>query len=148
MNIVTFLKVQWDRVGSWVAIGIGAIVLLLGWIGISSTPHVAAQLPYIISGGLFGIFLLGIGGMLWVSADLRDEWRELHSIRAAVERVAGESAAATEPVRTFAEAAFDPSIDLDDATGPIETTTVTRNGARTNGARTRRPARTAAGKGQ
>lgn len=81
MNLMDFAKAQWDRVGAWASIALGALVLLLGYLGISDTPHVASQLPYLISGGLFGIFLLGVGGMLWISADLRDEWRELYEIR-------------------------------------------------------------------
>jgi hypothetical protein len=93
MNPMTFVRTQWDRVGAWTCIAGGAIVLLLGWWGISNTTSVGRQLPYIISGGLFGLFLLGIGGMLWVSADLRDEWRELWAIRDALVRVAdGQSA--------------------------------------------------------
>jgi hypothetical protein len=27
-----------------------------------------------------GVFLLGLGGVLWLSADLRDEWRKLDRI--------------------------------------------------------------------
>jgi hypothetical protein len=40
----------------------------------------AEQLPYIVSGGLVGVVLVGLGGMLWLSADIRDEWGELHEI--------------------------------------------------------------------
>jgi len=83
-----FVRTQWDRVGAWIAIVAGAVVLLLGWWGISGTTSVGRQLPYIISGGLFGVFLLGLGGLLWVSADLRDEWRELWVIRDALVKVA------------------------------------------------------------
>lgn len=98
MNLVTFLRLQWDRVGSWAAIAAGAVTLLLGYLGISNTPHVAAQLPYIISGGLFGIFLLGVGGMLWLSADLRDEWREVRAMREAVDRAVATPPRAVEVV--------------------------------------------------
>lgn len=88
MNPMTFLRSQWDRAGAWICIGCGAIVLLLGWWGTSGTTEVGRQLPYVISGGLFGVFLLGVGGMLWVSADLRDEWRELWGIRDALSTIA------------------------------------------------------------
>lgn len=88
MNPMTFLRTQWDRVGAWICIAGGAIVLFAGWWGISGTDKVGRQLPYIISGGLFGVFLLGVGGLLWVSADLRDEWRELWSIRDALAKAA------------------------------------------------------------
>jgi hypothetical protein len=41
-------------------------------------------MPYVVSGGLVGIFLLGLGGVMWLSADLRDEWRELARLERAV----------------------------------------------------------------
>jgi hypothetical protein len=85
MNSWLFLRRQWDRVGAWVAIGLGALTLLLGWIGVSHTAYPAEQLPYIVSGGLLGIFLLGVGATLWLSADLRDEWRKLDGIERALE---------------------------------------------------------------
>lgn len=80
MDIVKWLRLQWDRVAAWVAIVLGLLVLLLGWIGVSGTEYPAEQIPYIVSGGLFGVFLLGVGAVLWLSADLRDEWRKLDRI--------------------------------------------------------------------
>lgn len=88
MNITAFFRTQWDRAGAWICIAAGAVVLFAGWWGISGTTEVGRQLPFIISGGLFGVFLLGLGGMLWVSADLRDEWRELWAIRSALAAIA------------------------------------------------------------
>jgi hypothetical protein len=29
---------------------------------------------------MLGLFLLGLGALLWVSADMRDEWRKLDAI--------------------------------------------------------------------
>jgi hypothetical protein len=80
MSFLTWARLQWDRLGAWICIGAGALVLLLGYIGVSGTAYTAEQLPYIVSGGLTGIFLLGVGGMLWLSADLRDEWRKLDDL--------------------------------------------------------------------
>ena len=40
----------------------------------------AAQIPYILSGGVLGIILVGIGATGWLSADLRDEWRKLDDL--------------------------------------------------------------------
>jgi hypothetical protein len=77
MERLTFLRSQWDRVLAWVAVGLGALLLLLGWIGVSGTGYVFEQLPYVVSGGIGGLFLLGLGAMCWLSADLRDEWRKL-----------------------------------------------------------------------
>jgi hypothetical protein len=80
MDFMTFVRNQRDRVGAWCSVGLGAIVLLLGWVGVSGTPFPAEQIPYIVSGGLGGLFLLGFGALLWLSADLRDEWRKLDAI--------------------------------------------------------------------
>jgi hypothetical protein len=106
MDVMTFLRNQWDRVAAWVAIGLGALLLLLGWLGVSDTVYPAEQLPFIISGGVGGACLIGIGAMLWLSADLRDEWTELQEIskqlaqangRADSDGDAGTNGSATEP---------------------------------------------------
>lgn len=75
-----YLRNQWDRVVAWLVIALGALFLLLGWLGVSDALLTTEQLPYIISGGLGGVCLVGVGAMLWLSADLRDEWTELHEI--------------------------------------------------------------------
>ena len=77
----SWLRVQWDRVGAVGAALIGVAALALGWAGVSGTPHIAEQLPYFISGGLVALFFLGMAVTLWLSADLRDEWRELRALR-------------------------------------------------------------------
>jgi hypothetical protein len=59
-------------------------MLILGWVGVSGTSYTAKQMPYMASNGLGGLFLLGTGAMLWLSADLRDEWRKLDRIEAAI----------------------------------------------------------------
>ena len=80
MDLLKLVRQQWDRVAAWVSIGLGALLLLLGWLGVSDTVYPAEQLPFVVSGGLGGVCLIGIGVMLWLSADLRDEWSELHEI--------------------------------------------------------------------
>ena len=82
MPLLEWTRVQWDRALGALAVLIGAILLLVGWVKISDTGFVSEQLPYLASAGLGGVFLLGLGGMLWLSADLRDQWRELRGIRA------------------------------------------------------------------
>jgi hypothetical protein len=80
MNVLRWARVQWDRVAAWICVLLGAIALLLGWNGVADEALTAQQLPYIISGGIGGLFLLGLGGILWLSADLRDEWRKLDGL--------------------------------------------------------------------
>ena len=81
-----WLRAQWDRVGAWLLIVGGLLALLLGWLGVSGTAYPAEQLPYIVSGGLFGIALIAIGVQFWLSADLRDEWRKLDRLQALLTR--------------------------------------------------------------
>jgi hypothetical protein len=98
MGFLNWIRVQWDRAAALAAAVVGVIALLLGWVGVSGQAYVAKQLPYIVSGALFGIFMAGIAAVLWLSADLRDEWRELRGIRLALrDGGAGHSAALADP---------------------------------------------------
>ena len=83
-DLVQWVRNQSDRVVSWACIGLGVLCLMAGWVGVSATAFPGEQMPYVVSGGLVGIFLLGLGGVLWLSADLRDEWRELSRLERAV----------------------------------------------------------------
>ena len=81
MDIGKYLRNQWDRVGAWLlCIPSGVVALVAGYVGVSGTLETGKQLPYVISGGMTALFLLGIGALLWLSADLRDEWRKLDAI--------------------------------------------------------------------
>ncbi len=83
-DLLGWLRLQWDRAGAWACVLAGAITLFVGWLGVSDTAFTAKQLPYIAGCGLGGLFLLGTGAMLWLSADLRDEWRKLNHIETAI----------------------------------------------------------------
>ena len=83
-DLLGLVRLQWDRVVALGCVLAGVITLLLGWVGVSNTVFTARQLPYIAGCGLGGIFLLGLGAMLWLSADLRDEWRLLERIEKAL----------------------------------------------------------------
>jgi hypothetical protein len=91
MNLTRWMRLQWDRVAACVAVGAGAVCLVVGGLRIRRTPYPAEQLPFILTGGIAAIFLLGLGGVLWLSADLRDEWRKLDRLeevtRDALERL-------------------------------------------------------------
>lgn len=86
------LREHWDRVAGWALVVIGAVALVLGWFGVSGTVFPAEQLSYIASGGLAGIFCMGLGATLLLSADLRDEWVLLSVLR---EERQGENPAST-----------------------------------------------------
>lgn len=102
MDLMTRLRTQWDRAGAVATAAAGAIVLFAGWYGISGTAYPAEQLPYLISAGLGGLFLLGVSSVLWLSADLHDEWRKLDRIEQAIragEARPVEEGATTQPVK-------------------------------------------------
>jgi len=82
MDLKRLLRNQWDRAAAVVAVALGAVALVLGYLGVSRSTLATQQIPYLASGGLFGVFALGVGATLWLSADLRDEWRKLDSIGA------------------------------------------------------------------
>lgn len=82
MDLMTWLRAEWDRVLGFTLIAVGAVLLVLGYIGVSDSPYVAEQLAYIASGGLGGLFLLGAGATLLILADLHDEWRKLDRVEA------------------------------------------------------------------
>lgn len=98
MDLMAWLRAQWDRVLAWALIGVGAIALLVGWLGVSHTAYLVEQIPYVISAGLVGIFLLGLGATIWISADLRDEWRKLDRIDRALERHAADPTAVLDTI--------------------------------------------------
>ena len=95
MDLKTWLKAQWDRVAGAGAVLIGAVAILLGYRGVADTPFPAEQIPYVISGAVVGIALIGIGLTSWLSADMRDEWRKLDRIEQLLEP--SESPAGTKP---------------------------------------------------
>lgn len=93
MELLTWCRLQWDRALAVAAMTAGVVMVLIGWIGVSGTPFVAKQVPYIISGGIGGLVLLVVAATLWLSADLNDEWRALDALDAKVLGVASDQAA-------------------------------------------------------
>ena len=98
MELLTWLRSEWDRVLGWVAIAAAVVAVLLGYQGVSDARFVAKELAYIISGGIGGLLLVAVGGTLLISADLHDEWRKLDRIEDAI-RSGGDSAAGAEDRR-------------------------------------------------
>jgi len=108
-----FLKLcrnQWDRAIALLAVIGGIAAVVIGWIGSQGTIFTFEQVPYLISGGLLGTCLVVVGAALWISADLRDEWRKLDSIDESLKapRSAGTDASGQVDVR---DARWEPTSD-------------------------------------
>ncbi len=84
MDGKSWLRAEWDRVAGYTLIALGALFLVLGYTGVSESPYVAEGLSYIMSGGIGGLFCLGAGATLLLSADSHDEWRKLDRVEAAI----------------------------------------------------------------
>ena len=87
------LGLFWDRAAAVGCVLIAAVMLIVGWVNVSASSDAGEQLPYIMSSGIGGLFLLWIGTTLWLSADLRDEWRKLDVIDESLRRLAADAPA-------------------------------------------------------
>lgn len=85
---VALLKLFWDRAAAVTCVVVAAVVLISGWVSLSAESEAGDQIPYIMSGGIGGLFILWIGTTLWLSADLRDEWRKLDALDESVRKLA------------------------------------------------------------
>ena len=69
----------------------GLVVILLGWWGASHTPNLYEQVPYSISGGMFGLGLVFAGGFAyfayWMTQLVRATQRDTAETRAVLERI-------------------------------------------------------------
>jgi hypothetical protein len=57
----------------WILLGLSAVVILLGWYGVSGESNPAKQIPYVVSGGIFGVFLAVFGGYFLATEELRKD---------------------------------------------------------------------------
>ena len=67
----------------------GAICILLGYLGISRQTLVAKQLPYLISGGIFGLVLVGVGTFYLATDQLRRDSGRLDRLEEMVAQLHG-----------------------------------------------------------
>jgi hypothetical protein len=68
----------------YVVIGLGLVLVLAGYLGVSREVLVAKQLPFLVSGGLFGLAAVTLGSRLLLSEDLRRDAARLDRLEQAV----------------------------------------------------------------
>jgi hypothetical protein len=78
----------------------GAVALFVGYLGVSGTLDPGKQLPYLISGGVGGLFLLGVAAALLFSADLAALRGDIADLRRLVEDVAARDSAVVDAPST------------------------------------------------
>lgn len=71
----------------WVLIGVGALLVLFGYLGVSREALPAKQLPYLVSGGLGGIFLAVLGAFFLGTQELRNDSGRLDRLERMVEEL-------------------------------------------------------------
>lgn len=69
---------QWVRTAvrpwlGWILLGVGALLMLFGYLGVSREAIPAKQIPYLVSGGIGGMFLAVLGAYFLGTQELRND---------------------------------------------------------------------------
>ena len=80
----SFRTLEWRQVAGGVLVVAGLVALLLGWWGVSGTDQQWKELPYLVSGGLGGIAMIGVGLALFVSFE---HWRDREALRQVLQKL-------------------------------------------------------------
>jgi hypothetical protein len=71
----------------WILIGVGALLMLLGYLGVSREALPAKQIPYLVSGGIGGMFLAVLGAYFLGTQELRNDSGRLDRLERMVEEL-------------------------------------------------------------
>jgi hypothetical protein len=71
----------------YIFIAVGGLLLLSAYLGVSREVIVARQIPYLVSGGLFGLAAITLGGRLLLIEDLRRDSGRLDRLEKAVQEL-------------------------------------------------------------
>ncbi|MBA2610006.1 MAG: hypothetical protein H0U92_13780 [Actinobacteria bacterium] len=71
----------------WILIGVGAILMLAGYLGVSRESIPAKQIPYLVSGGIGGIFFAVIGAYFLGTQEMRNDSGRLDRLEQMVEEL-------------------------------------------------------------
>jgi hypothetical protein len=100
---------RWLLVAGSVMVPLGGILVILGWFGASHTGRLFEQIPYMISGGLFGLVLVIAGGFCyfgyWLARLVSDERQQSNQLLEALVRIEGHLANGSAPPARGAGAA-------------------------------------------
>jgi hypothetical protein len=71
----------------WVLIGVGILLVLLGYLGVSRESIVEKQIPYLVSGGIGGVLVCVLGAYFLGTEELRRDSGRLDRLEQMVEEV-------------------------------------------------------------
>jgi hypothetical protein len=71
----------------WILVGVGALLLLVGWFGVSREALPAKQIPYLVSGGIGGMFFAVLGAYFLGTQELRRDSGRLDRLETMVEEL-------------------------------------------------------------
>src|SRR5215210_3256695 len=87
-------QIVWQLIGKalrpwigWIILGAGALFMLFGWIGVSGESLPAKQIPYLVSGGIGGIFLAVLGAYFLGTQEMRNDSGRLDRLERMVEEL-------------------------------------------------------------
>ena len=71
----------------WILIGAAALLMLLGYFGVSREAIPAKQIPYLVSGGIGGVFLAVLGAYFLGTEEMRNDSGRLDRLEQMVEEL-------------------------------------------------------------
>jgi hypothetical protein len=80
----------------------GLICVLLGYLGVRGEDDIVLQMPYLASGGVFGLALIGLGGIVLIQHQMKEQARRAAEI---TEELEDWKDAALAELRAFLETA-------------------------------------------
>lgn len=81
---------------------LGLVAIVIGYLGVRDESDIVLQLPYLASGGVGGLALIGIGAMALIRAQMREQTARFAEV---TEQLDDWKAAALAEMRTFLESA-------------------------------------------
>lgn len=97
----------------WILIGLGALVMLIGYFGVSREAIPAKQIPYLVSGGIGGVFLAVLGAYFLGTQEMRNDSGRLDRLERMVEEL--HSALLRRPDAPVVDITADAAVDANGA---------------------------------
>jgi hypothetical protein len=104
------------RVGAGALTGLGIIAVLVGYLGVRDEADVALQIPYLFSGGLGGLALVGLGALCLIQLQMRQQAQQMARVTDELDEW---KTTALAELRSFLASAV-VEVDLDVEDEPVE----------------------------